>query len=156
MNIKTKTTAGLLAIFLGGLGFHKFYLGKPFQGLLYLLFCWTWIPSIISLIEGILYLTMSEPEFNLKYNGYLGMLADQHQQLRSAPPQQIAQSVTVNLPEGFGQAPREEPSPRALPAPAAAGEDLVTRLTRLNELRLAGLLTDEEFLTQKTRLLNQA
>lgn len=38
---KSKTTAGLLALFLGGAGAHKFYLGQWKMGLLYLLFIWT-------------------------------------------------------------------------------------------------------------------
>lgn len=66
--MKRKIIAALLAFFLGGLGAHKFYLGKVFQGIFYLLFCWTCIPSIIALIESILFLTMSESEFNRKYN----------------------------------------------------------------------------------------
>jgi TM2 domain-containing membrane protein YozV len=36
--LKNKVVAGLLAIFVGGLGIHKFYLGKVGQGILYLLF----------------------------------------------------------------------------------------------------------------------
>lgn len=43
----------LLAILVGGFGLHKFYEGKAGLGILYLLFCWTGIPSIIALIEGI-------------------------------------------------------------------------------------------------------
>lgn len=43
----------ILAMLLGGLGAHKFYAGKPGQGILYLLFCWTYIPEIIGFIEGI-------------------------------------------------------------------------------------------------------
>lgn len=64
---KDKTLAGLLALFLGGLGIHKFYLGKTGQGFIYLIFCWTYIPAIISLIDGILLLTMSKEKFNAKY-----------------------------------------------------------------------------------------
>ncbi len=47
----------LLAFFLGGLGAHKFYAGKTGLGILYLLFCWTFIPGFIALIEFIIGLT---------------------------------------------------------------------------------------------------
>lgn len=67
--VKSRVAAALLAIFLGGIGVHKFYLGKPLAGLLYLLFCWTAIPAVIGLIEGIIYLTKSDAEFALKYGG---------------------------------------------------------------------------------------
>jgi len=49
---KNPTTAVLLALFLGGLGIHKFYLGQTGLGILYLIFCWTYIPSFIALIEA--------------------------------------------------------------------------------------------------------
>lgn len=64
---KNRIAAGVLAILLGGLGVHKFYLGKVGQGIIYLLFCWTGIPGIIGLIEGILYLCMTDQEFAAKY-----------------------------------------------------------------------------------------
>ena len=66
-NQKSKVAAGLLALFLGGIGIHKFYLNKPGQGILYILFCWTLIPSFIALIEGIVYLTCSDEQFNMRY-----------------------------------------------------------------------------------------
>lgn len=65
--MKSKYVAAALAFFLGGIGAHKFYLGKKFQGFLHLIFVWTYIPAIIGLIEGIIYLTMSDGEFNAKY-----------------------------------------------------------------------------------------
>ena len=70
MKKKNKTTAGLLAIFLGGFGIHKFYLGKIAQGIIYLFFVWTMIPQIIGLIEGIVYLVMSQQKFDEKYNSF--------------------------------------------------------------------------------------
>lgn len=66
--MKNKSTAGILAILLGGLGVHKFYLGKTGIGIVYLLFFWTGIPVIVGLIEGIQYLTMSDNKFNHRYN----------------------------------------------------------------------------------------
>ena len=65
---RSKTTAIILAFFLGGLGAHKFYLGSPVVGLLYLVFCWTFIPSFISLIDFIVLLCKSDTEFDRQYN----------------------------------------------------------------------------------------
>lgn len=44
----------LLAFFLGNIGVHKFYAGKIGSGILYILFCWTFIPCIIAFIEFII------------------------------------------------------------------------------------------------------
>ena len=65
---KNKLVAGLLAIFLGGLGIHKFYLGRGGWGVVYLLLCWTFIPAIVAFFEGILLLVMSEDRFDEKFN----------------------------------------------------------------------------------------
>ena len=65
--MKSRGVAAVLAILLGGLGAHKFYLGKPIQGLIYLIFCWTWIPAILGLIEGVVYLAGSDESFARKY-----------------------------------------------------------------------------------------
>ena len=65
---KTKTAAGLLALFLGGLGIHKFYLGGWGWGLLYIWFCLTGIPAIVAFVEAIMYFASSEQEFDRKYN----------------------------------------------------------------------------------------
>jgi TM2 domain-containing membrane protein YozV len=60
---KSRTTAGILAILLGGFGVHKFYLGKIGMGILYFVFAWTGVPSIIGIIEGIIYLTQTDQAF---------------------------------------------------------------------------------------------
>ena len=65
---KSKTTAVLLCFFLGFMGGHKFYLGKIGLGIVYLIFFWTWIPCLISVIDFIVLLCTSEAEFNQKYN----------------------------------------------------------------------------------------
>lgn len=64
---KRRISAVLLALFLGGLGVHKFYLGRTGQGILYLLFCWTFIPSLIAFVEFIIYLCSSDENFARKY-----------------------------------------------------------------------------------------
>ena len=76
-----KVLAGVLAIVLGSLGVHKFILGYNKEGFIllgasilsYVLTCFVigaftvWIPGLIGLIEGIIYLTKSDEEF---YNTY--------------------------------------------------------------------------------------
>lgn len=64
--VKSRVTAGVLGILLGGLGIHKFYLGKVGLGVVYLLFFWTYVPAIIGLVEGIIYLTQSDQDFAAK------------------------------------------------------------------------------------------
>lgn len=131
--MKSKSTAGILALLLGGLGAHKFYLGRIVQGLLYFMFCWTFIPAAIALVEGIWYLTMSDAEFNLRYNGIV---------LMAAAPQQ-PQNIVVNVANHANA-----------PAPgAAAGIDITDRIRSLLDLKNAGALTEEEFQSQKQRLL---
>ena len=65
--MKNRFIAALLAIFLGGFGVHKFYLGK-WNVIFYLLLCWTYVPVIIAFIEGVLYLVNGEEAFDKKYN----------------------------------------------------------------------------------------
>ena len=71
---KNKVVAGLLGIFLGGLGIHKFYLGSIYTGIFYILFCWTFIPALIGFIEGIMYLCMSDEAFAEKYDNNKGFV----------------------------------------------------------------------------------
>lgn len=64
-----KLVAGLLAIFIGSLGIHKFILGYKKEGIIQLIasFVTCGIATIIPFIEGIIYLTKSDEEF---YNTY--------------------------------------------------------------------------------------
>ena len=64
---KSRIAAALLAFFLGGFGAHKFYLGRIVWGFLYLLFFWTFIPALVSFVEFIVYLCMSDESFAAKY-----------------------------------------------------------------------------------------
>ncbi len=66
---RSLTIAALLALFLGGIGGHKFYLGQTKKGLLYLLFCWTLIPTLIALVELIVLLFTTPAAFDHRYNG---------------------------------------------------------------------------------------
>ena len=77
MDSKSKIAAGLLAIFLGSLGIHKFYLGYSGAGIVMLLVTLlagivtlglaAAIMSLIALIEGIIYLTKTDEQFYYTY-----------------------------------------------------------------------------------------
>ena len=71
---KNRVTAALLAIFLGAIGAHEFYLGHNTSalirlaiGVVGLVVGLTFVTSLLGLIEGIIYLTKSDEEFNRIY-----------------------------------------------------------------------------------------
>ena len=76
-NTKDHVAAGLLAIFLGSLGIHKFYLGYNTSGFIMLgvsvlggivtLSVAVWAIWVIAIVEGVFYLTKSQTEFEQMY-----------------------------------------------------------------------------------------
>lgn len=64
---KSKGTAAFLALFLGGIGAHKFYLEQSFMGLIYLCLCWTGIPLILGILEFFGFVFMSQKTFAERY-----------------------------------------------------------------------------------------
>ncbi len=48
---KDEVVGVLLALFLGGIGIHHFYLRRNTAGIIYLLFSWTGIPMVIAWVE---------------------------------------------------------------------------------------------------------
>lgn len=69
--VAKRVPAGVIALFLGNLGIHKFMLGLTGGGITMLILFFLIIPipvlAVISLIEGILYLTKSEKQFYKDY-----------------------------------------------------------------------------------------
>lgn len=76
-----KMLAGILGILLGGFGIHKFILGYNQEGIIlaaitlvglitscfFIGKLFVWVPGVIGLIEGIIYLTKSDEEFYQTY-----------------------------------------------------------------------------------------
>ena len=64
--MKDKNVAGILALFFGALGIHRFYLGQIGLGILYLFFFWfTWF---LGLIDAIAFFAMDKDDFDFRYN----------------------------------------------------------------------------------------
>lgn len=66
-NCPDRVTAALLAFFLGSIGAHKFYLGKTKQGILFIVFAITGIPSILAFIDFIRILCTDEEHWYMKW-----------------------------------------------------------------------------------------
>ncbi len=179
--MKDKNTAAILALFMGTIGVHKFYLGRIGAGILYLVFSLTFIPTLLGLIDFFVLALMDQDEFNRRYNGS-GMLpgpvvvnmlpppypgpypypppypgpppypspypppgSHPHHPQQGGYPHHPQQGGYPGAPAGYPGGPP--------PTPPRSTEELAAQLERLNELRIAGLLTDEEFAQQKARLL---
>ncbi|MEA5550755.1 NINE protein [Anabaena cylindrica UHCC 0172] len=90
---KNRSIAAILA-FSGTLtisGLHKFYLGQPFWGILYVLLSWTPIPKVASAIEGVWYLAQDEEAFDRNFN--LGKSTAKVSQQTSNQVESIANAV---------------------------------------------------------------
>lgn len=68
-----KVVAGILGLVLGGLGIHKFILGYTTEGIIMLCISvvscgmLSFIPAVIGIVEGIMYLTKTDEEFVRTY-----------------------------------------------------------------------------------------
>ncbi|MEA5419886.1 TM2 domain-containing protein [Spirulina sp. CCNP1310] len=66
--MRNKVVAILLTFFLGWFGVHQFYLGQNVRAFFYLIFCWTWIPALLSIFDFVGLLLMSEEDFERRFN----------------------------------------------------------------------------------------
>lgn len=78
--MKNKTTAALLALCLGAIGVHKFYLGEGGKGFMYFLLGFTGISVLLGIIDSLSLFTMDQRRFDAMYNyGYLPQSQDRFQ-----------------------------------------------------------------------------
>jgi TM2 domain-containing membrane protein YozV len=76
--LKNRQVAAILAfagIAMPVAGFHKFYLGQPLWGIVYLLLSWTPIPHIASAIDAVWYLTQDSSRFDRNFNSTIPSLS---------------------------------------------------------------------------------
>lgn len=67
-NGRKRSTAILLALFTGFVGGHKFYLGRPIQGILCILLVFIGLSFLWAIIDVFRLIFMSNEKFNLNYN----------------------------------------------------------------------------------------
>lgn len=92
---KNRTLAAMLAlsgVLIPVSGLHKFYLGQPLWGLLYLLLSWTPIPKVASAIEAVWYLAQDGEQFDQNFN-----LGNEPREARLNAPAQSVESVATAL-----------------------------------------------------------
>ena len=151
--MKDKNVAAILALFMGAIGVHKFYLGRIGVGILYLLGAVTVVgipfTALLALIDFFVLALMDNDEFNRRYNGS-NMLPGAPVVVNMLPP--AGGYPGYPPPGGYGYGPHQAPPP-AGPTIRTADE-LKVHLEKLNELRISGLLTEEEFQAQKKKLLD--
>lgn len=89
---KDKNTAAILALFLGFLGIHRFYLGQKGLGILYLMLAFAFpVSLILGFIDAIVLFTKREEDFDYKYNreiprSHFEQRRPQHQRYGQYPP----------------------------------------------------------------------
>lgn len=107
-------------------GLHKFYLGQPVWGLVYLLLSWTPIPHAASAIEGVWYLLQDEHEFDNNFNQELELTA---------------------------QLPRQKYSPAVAAKNNVSA--MAEALRQLDCLREDGLISEYEFEQKRRQMLDR-
>ena len=156
--MKSKYVAAALALVLGFVGGHKFYLGRPVLGILYLFFCWTFIPFFVSFLEMIVLLTMSEHEFNIRYNPHLFFPGGQQGFIPHHGQNTVnqAQNVTINLGQELEKKIKQKVEAAQKRPPMLEQQmDIYTELEILDDLRQRGILSDEEFEQRKQIILKR-
>lgn len=136
--MKSKSVAVVLAILLGGLGIHHFYLGNTKKGLFYLIpwiiFCWSlFVPIllwIIETIEGISLACKSQEDFDAVYN------------MDNYKIKNVPSKSSSNYSNEHNTASEFKPTSKS------------EQLLELKKLLDAGVLTEEEFNTQKKKILD--
>jgi len=68
MRRKKRISAGLIALFLGWFGIHRFYLQQPILGFIYIILFFVGIAPILGFIDAVSFFVMSDEKFNRRYN----------------------------------------------------------------------------------------
>ncbi|MEB3295637.1 MAG: SHOCT domain-containing protein [Synechococcales bacterium] len=119
-------------------GLHKFYLGQPWWGLLYVILGWTPMPWIAGVAEGIWYLAQDEAVFDRYFNPHLDPDTATTQGLG-------ARAGAIGLTQFTGA---------VIPPPVKAVTPAES-MRELDQLRQEGLISEYEFEQKRRKLLER-
>jgi TM2 domain-containing membrane protein YozV len=123
--MRNRVIALIITFFAGAVGIHKFYLGKNFAGIMYFLFCWTFIPALLSFFDFLGLAFMSDEAFDRQFNGV------------------TATTKTFQAPQVYLEKSRHESS-----------REIAATLGELKKLYDDGIITAEEYETKRRKLLD--
>ncbi|QIZ76144.1 TM2 domain-containing protein [Ferrimonas lipolytica] len=67
VRVRSQYLAQRYSMILGTFGVHKFYLGEPLRGSLYLAFSWTLVPTVLGIIDSIKMAKMDSEQFEQRW-----------------------------------------------------------------------------------------
>lgn len=140
-NMKDKNVAGILALFLGCLGIHRFYLGQTGRGILYLMLFWMLpIMIVVGFVDAILLLTMDQDVFDMKYNRDFVDKRDYRRNVAQEQRQRRQQRTST----GRRQRTRYEEQPRRRTRAASQKPDpfLKSGVEKYQDFDFKGAITD--------------
>lgn len=70
LRFKSQKLTIWFSLLLGSFGIHKFYLGQYLYGICYLIFCWTFIPTLLGWFDAFRTFKMSSFSFNRRYGNF--------------------------------------------------------------------------------------
>ena len=151
--MKLRIVAAILAFVFSFIGAHNFYLGRNGRGILCIIFCWTYIPTLLSLFDAIHFFSMSDAEFNQQFNQHDTSALPNHAQNLIQQTIQ-AQNLSIGLGQSLPKNQQNQQVQQDQPPIIEKNTCYVDRFRALSERHKKGILTDEEFLRKKQALLN--
>ncbi len=156
--MRDKNIAALMAFFVGGLGAHRFYLGQPGLGMLYLVFCWTPIPWVLGLLEFTWLALMDPHVFQQRFNG-MYLLSQGGVGYPMLQPPSTAPLASPNAPRALRPVQSWEPPPvttsrASRPQVGSEPFDPTPLLRDLDRRRELGEVDDNMYQQEKRRILD--